>query len=336
MEPFSDFLLYTLGRFDEAVQFSQKSPLHTVLVYAAAHSKLRKILSNLFQAVSRPGDRELLLDQINPESHLDQIDPEIALFQDANSAKASNRNYQDLLKRIGESERRAELKSRDKTPQERNIELAKRNFFNDSLWVAPGSNDEYLDGEPSLTQYMNYLNQLPERYGSRPLSQKIPEFSALTNSLLPAFEEVSKDRSSAHSDDAAYFLGWLAYHRGDTNGALNKFEIAIALLPKVGSTGPDGDVDYGDAAEHQSSRILRMLSPEDALNRVQNSKVFSSRPLLWYTALAQLYHSGKYQLVVDNARRALREFGVAVENLPVTTAESRMLSKDCDWLTARN
>jgi hypothetical protein len=120
-EPFSDFLLYTLGRFDDALQFNQKSPLHTVLVHAAAHSKLRKILSNLFQAVSRPGDRELLLDGINSESRLDQIDPENALFQDADSAKASNRNYQDLLKRIGESERRAELKSRDKTPQERNI-----------------------------------------------------------------------------------------------------------------------------------------------------------------------------------------------------------------------
>jgi hypothetical protein len=40
--------------------------------------------------------------------------------------------------------------------------------------------------------------------------------------------------------------------------------------------------------------------------------------------LAQLYHSGKYQLVVDNARRALREFGVTVENLPVTTDSTRI------------
>jgi hypothetical protein len=325
-EPFSDFLLYTLGRFDDAIQFNQKSPLRTVLVYATAHSKLRKILSNVFQAISRPGDRELLLDQMHPVSYLDQIDPENALFRDAVSAKSSNKNYRELLKRIGEGERRSELKYKDKTPEERNIELAKRNFFNDSLYVAAGSKDEYLDGEPSLTQYMHYLNRLPERYGSRPLSQKIPEFGALTDRLLPAFEEVLKDRSSTHSDDAAYFLGWLAYHRGDTNGALNRFEIATALLSKVGSTGSDDGVgvDYAIIAEHQSSRILRMLSPEDALNRVQNSKVFSSRPLLWYTALAQLYHSAKYQLVVDNARRALREFGVTVENLPVTTDSTRI------------
>lgn len=325
-EPFSDFLLYTLGRFDDAVQFNQKSPVHTVLVYAAAHAKLRKILSKVFQAVSRHGDRELLLDQVRPQSHLDQRDSEDALFQDAGSAKSSNKNYQELLRRIREIERKDELRSRDISPAERNIELARRSFFDDSFYEAAPSNDEYLDGEPSLTQYLHYLNRLAERYGSRPLLQKIPEFGALTDPLLPAFEEVLNDRRSRHSDDAAYFLGWLAYHRGNTNDALKIFEAAIALIPKVGSTDTDEDdgLDYADAAEHQSSRILRMLLPEDALSRVQNSKAFSSRPLLWYTALAQLYHSGKYQLVVDNAQRALREFGVTVENLPVTTDANRI------------
>jgi tetratricopeptide (TPR) repeat protein len=325
-EPFSDFLLYTMGRFDEAIQFNQKSPLRTVLVYAAAHSKLRKILTNVFQVVSKPSDVELLLDRIEPESYLDKIDSEDIQFRDTDSAKSSNKNYQELLKRIAEIERRGLFKYREKKPEEKNIDLAKRNFFNDSFYWPLGSNDAYLDGEPSLSQYIHYMNQLSERYASRALSQKIPQFRSLTDPLLPAFEEVLKDRSSPHSDDAAYFLGWLAYHRGNTNDALKSFEIAIALLPKVGSINTDGDLDldYSYASEHQSSRILRMLLPEDALNRVQNSKVFSSRPLLWYTALAQLYHSGKYQLVVENARRALREFGVTVENLPVTTDSARI------------
>lgn len=325
-EPFSEFLLYALGRFDDAAQLKQKSPLRTILVYAAAHSRLRNILSNVFQAISRPDDRDLLLDHVSTQSFLDQIDPDDALFQDAVSTKSTNRNYQDLLKRISDGQRKSEFQSRDKSAEEKNIELAKHNFFNDSFYDPTFSNDEYLDGEPSLTQYMHYLNRLPERYGSRPLSEKIPEFKTLTDRLLAAFEEVSKDRSSRHFDDAAYFLGWLAYHRGDTNEALKRFEIAIALLPTVGSTGSDDalDVDYPSAAEHQSSRILRMLPPEDALNRVQNSKVFSSRPLLWYTTLAQLYRAGKYQMVADNARRALREFNITVENLPVTTDPARI------------
>jgi len=325
-EPFSDFLMYTLGRFDDAIQFNQKSPIRTVLVYADAHSRLRKILSSVFQAISNPEDRELLLDQIRPQSRLDQTDSEDALFQDTAAAKANNENYQGLLRRIGESERRDELKFRDKSPDEKNHELAQRNFFNDTLYEAALSNDDYLDGQPSLTQYVHYLNRLPERYGSHSLSENILEFGALTDRLLSAFQEVSEDRSSKHSDDAAYYLGWLAYHRGNTNEALARFELAIASLAKVGSTDSAEylDADYPEAAERQSSRILRMLSPEDALYRVQNSATFSSRPLLWYAVLAQLYHYGKYQLVIDNARRALREFGVTAESLPVTTDSTRI------------
>ena len=325
-EPFSDFLLYTLGRFDDALQFNQRSPVRTVLIYASAHSKLRKITSNLFQMISKAGDRELLLAQIFPKSHLDEIDPENILFQDTGSAsKSKNRNYIELKRKIDEIERERELSYKEKTPEERNIELAKRDFFNDHLYAAAQSDDDYRDNEPSLSQYLHYLNQFPERYDSRPIALKFPEFIALTDRLLPQFQEVLKDRSSPHFDDAAYLLGWLTYHRGNVIDSLTKFEIAIELLPAVGSRDATGDsVDYADPAVHQASRILRTLSPEDAFNRVQNSKVLSSRPRLWYSALTELYHSGKHRQVMDGARRALRQFGVTIENLPITTDPSRI------------
>lgn len=324
-EPFSDFLLYTLGRFDEAVQFNKKSPIHIVSIYASAHSKLRKIFSNLFQTISKAGDRELLLAQIYPRSFLDEIDRENSLFQDPGSAsKSKNSNYIRLKKIIAENERERQLRYKEKTVDEKNSELAKRDFFNDSLYWGAGSNDDYRDNEPSLSQYLNYLNRFPERYDSRPITLKLPEFTALTDRLLPLFEEVLKDRKSPHFDDAAYFLGWLAYHRGNTTDALNKFEIAIALFPAVGSPDAGEYNDYAYAALHQTGRLLRTLSPRDALNRVQNSKVLSSRPRLWYTALTLLYHSGEYSLVADGARRALRKFGVTVENLPVTTDSDRI------------
>jgi tetratricopeptide (TPR) repeat protein len=324
-EPFSDFLLYTLGRFDDAIQFNQKSPVRTVLIYASAHSKLRKVTSDLFQMISKAGDRELLLAQIFPKSYLDEIDPENSLFQDtASASKSENRNYIELKKVVDESDRKRELRYKEKTPGEKNIELAKRDFFNDYAYATIShSNDDYRDNEPSLSQYLNYINKFPERYDSRPIALKFPEFTAQTDRLLPLFNEVLKDRSSPHFDDAVYFLGWLAYHRGNVDDALNKFESAISLLPAIGS--PDGDyVDYAEIAVHQTSRILRTLAPEDALNRVQNSKVLSSRPGLWYTALAELYHSGKHRQVMDGARRALREFGVTIENLPITTDPSRI------------
>ena len=165
-EPFSEFLLYTLGRFDEALQFNQRSPVRTILIYASAHSKLRKIVSNLFQAISKAGDRELLSSaQIFPKSHLDEIDPEDSLFQDPGSvSKSKNRNYIELKKIIDESERKRELTYKEKTPEEKNIELAKRDFSNGYLYTASSSDDDYRDNEPSLSQYLHYINRSPERY----------------------------------------------------------------------------------------------------------------------------------------------------------------------------
>jgi len=143
--------------------------------------------------------------------------------------------------------------------------------------------------------------------------------------LVPRFEEVLKDEKSPHFDDAAYFLGWLLYHRGNLDEALNKFGAAIALLPKVGvAEDSDERNDYGYAALTQTARILRTLRPDDAMSRVQNNKVLSSRPELWYEALAALYRSHNYEMVVYGAPRALREFGVAIETLPITTDAHRI------------
>jgi hypothetical protein len=326
-EPFSDFLLYALGRFDEAIQFNQRSPIRTVLVYASAHSKLRQVYSKLFQAISRANDRELLWGRMLPKSYLDDVDSEDVLFRYAGAAaKSKNDNYMRLKQKIADVERNRELKYRqDATPAQKNVRLAKRDFFNDSAYVGvPQSNDDYRDGEPSLTQYLNYFNQLPERHDSRPVVLKFPEFAALTDRLVPLFETVLKDRGSPHFDDSAYYLGWLAYHRGNVADAMDKFELAVGLLPAVGSNDAHDFVDYAEVAEHQISRILRTFSPEDALNRVQNSKILSSRPLLWHTALVQLYHSGKYPEVMDAARRALQGFGITIEALPVTTDFDRI------------
>jgi tetratricopeptide (TPR) repeat protein len=148
--------------------------------------------------------------------------------------------------------------------------------------------------------------------------------------LVLQFEEVIKDRSSPHLDDAAYFSGWLQYHRGNLPEALEKFEFAIARMPKVGAestadgAGSADYPDYGEPAVRQTGRILRTLPPEDALSQVKNSKVLSSQPRLWYIVLDALYIAHKDQMVMDGARLALREFGITIEDLPVTTDPKRI------------
>jgi tetratricopeptide (TPR) repeat protein len=320
-EPFSEFLLYTLGRFDEAVHFNQQSPIHTVLAYAFAHSNLRQVMSNLFQQVAKPGDREML-DMI-PKSYLTDIDPENIQFQSAKSISL----YNEAKKMEEHNSELENEKHKEKTKEEINIALAQSDFFGGHAYERIQlSSDPYRDNEPPLTQYANYFNQFPERYDSHPMARKFPDFTSLTDRLLPQFEEVLNDRRSPHFDDAAYFLGWLEYHRGNVNEALDKFELAIALIPKGGSQSTDDNPsdDYAYFALRQTGRILRTLSPEDAIGRVQNSKILSSQPALWYTVLDSLYQLHRNQVVMDGARRALREFGVTIEDLPVTTDPGRI------------
>ena len=119
-------------------------------------------------------------------------------------------------------------------------------------------------------------------------------------------------------------MGWLDYHRGNVDKSLDEFVLAIRLLPKVGVEDKSDSDDYAYAALRQAGRVLRTLRPEDAISRLQNSQVLSSRPELWDTVLASSYHLHNCRLVMDGARRALREFGVAIETVPVTTDPRRI------------
>jgi len=333
-EPFSEFLLYTLGRFEEAVRFNQSSPIHTVLTYASAHSKLRQLMATLFRRVAMLDDAEML--SVERTSFLGDLNPENVQFQ---SAEVISR-FQEATKKQEDSQ-----PEKDKSASEINAQLASKDFFHGHAYERiDSSNDYYRDNDPSLTQYISYLNQFPERYSSRPLVEKYPDFTPLTEDLMLQLEEVIKDRSSPHFDDAAYFLGWLQYHRGNLSEALAAFEFAIAPMPKVGTqsaaddAGSDDHNDYAEPAVHQTGRILRTLPPEDALSRVINSKVLSLEPRLWYVALDGLYIGHKDQMVIDGARLALQKFGITVEDLPVTTDPERIndalikLNADDDYL----
>ncbi len=307
-EPFSEFLLYTQGRFSEAVKFNPTSPIHTTLSYALGHSILRQALSNTLPRIVKTSELPLLSDHLNV--HYSYRNDYLSVIDD---------NYKE--------EPEAEDKYKEETADEKNIALAKKDFFDgytDYYLTIAYSNNDYKDNEPSLTQYLNYFNQFPERYNSRPIVHKFPKFISLTDATLPQFEEVMKDRKSPHFDDAAYLLGWLAYHRGNLPEALNKFEHGIALMPKNSTQEEDEHLDYPFWAFHQTIRILRTLSPEDAINRIQNSKVLSSHSEAWYETLASFYHSYQYQLVMAVAKQALGNFGIKVESLPVTTDPKRI------------
>jgi hypothetical protein len=187
-----------------------------------------------------------------------------------------------------------------------------------------------------VTQFLNFLNQFPERYNSQPIANAFTDFVKITDPLLPIFEEVLRDRGSPHFDDAAYMLGWLAYHRGQVSEALERFVDLVSLVPGGDSAGSEeyeaGSLDYPWAALDQLTRIFRTFLPADVVGFVENNKTLSSHSIAWYTALAQLYHQYQYDLVMTGARRALDNFDIIVEELPVTTDPRRI----ADYLTKLN
>ena len=272
-EPHSEFLLFTLGRFDEAVKFNPNSPIRTVILYAMAHSRLREAMSVVLMDIYRDSGRMT-------ESHW-----ELSL---------------DGKNRL----------------------LSERDFFHGHAYDGiPHSKDEYNDKKPTLTQYLNYFNTFPEHYDSAPIIHKVGEFAALTDPLLPIFEAVAKDRDSPHSEDAGYFLAWLAYHRGNVDEALDRFGTVIGLIE---SSQWVANLDYAYRSLWQIKRIFRTLPLEDVFDRVQNSENLSPHPIVWLTVLTSFYQTHQHQVVLAGARRALRNFGVTIENFPVTTDPRRI------------
>ncbi|PHR87063.1 MAG: hypothetical protein COA78_37445 [Blastopirellula sp.] len=292
-EPYSEFLLYTLGQFREAIEFNPRSPIRTVLLYALAHSQLREVMSDVFTKISRHSDRNTLTDRIFDYSFRHDT------FND--------------------------VPYKEETIVERNKELSEKDFFNGSSYEnIPASQDEYNDEQPTLTQYLNYFNKFPERLNSAPIVHTVGSFARLTDSLLPIFEEVARDRKSPHFDDAGYYLGWLTYHRGDVNKALNRFGEVIALQQSGDLDSNFVRLDYTSKALVHINRIFRTLSPQDVFDRIQNSNALSPHPIIWRTALTSFYQSHQHQVVMAGARRALRHFGIRIENLPVTTDPRRI------------
>ncbi|MCP4314783.1 MAG: hypothetical protein GY789_01765 [Hyphomicrobiales bacterium] len=290
--PYSEFLLYALGRFDEAVELNRDSPIETVLLYALAHSQLRNVLSGLVGEIARGDHQEMLASRVTDYSY-----------------------------RKGEGT----YSYTAPTAEDRNRQLAERNFFYSNAYanISP-SRDDYEDGMPTLSQLLSYLNRFPERYNSAPLVNTVPEFVAQTDRLMPMFEAVAKNRESAHYDDASYFLAWLTFHRGNVNEALDRFGYVIGMIQANDSGLRYDRPDYSGTALWQINRIFRTLPPDEVFDRVQSSSALSPQPVVWLTVLTTFYQTHQYELVIAGARRALNHFGVTIEDLPVTTDPRRI------------
>src|SRR5262245_44542114 len=228
--PFIEFLHYTVGDFDKALQASPRSPIRTVLHYAIGHSIMDSLLDETIRTLKSRGNQKI-------------------------------ENYDGV---------------------------------NWSLLL---------------------LNSSPELYDRKPLNQVVANFAARAAVARPHFEAVLRETSSPHADDAAYMLGWLAFHEGKTQEAMAYFSKAMAI----------GNGDYtAPAATRQTVRLLTRFPASEQLKTVDTDANFGKQSALWYLAARSAYREFNYDLAIDAADRALKKLNVSLDSLPASTDPNRI------------
>jgi hypothetical protein len=171
--------------------------------------------------------------------------------------------------------------------------------------------DETVDGR------LRYFNRHPELYDNKLLGSVIPNFAARADAAKPHFEFVLRTPTAIHADDAAYMLGWLAFHRDQP-------KVALTYLARAMEVG-NAEIDYKrPAAMKEAVRVLERFPPREQAAIVGAERAFAQEPAMWYVAARSAYREFDYPLAVANAERALKVFNVPIDSVPPTTDPKRI------------
>jgi tetratricopeptide (TPR) repeat protein len=175
-----------------------------------------------------------------------------------------------------------------------------------------GEDDYTLSG---VSSSLNYLNSHPALYNDKPLALIVPNFAARAEAAKPHFEFVLRIANAHHADDAAYMLGWLAFHQGKTREALTYLSRSMSV----------GNGDYAWSAVHLTLQVLARYSAREQITAIESDSKFAEQPLLWYVVARSIYRNFDYALTIEAGERALRALKIAPDSLPATTSPERIL-----------
>ena len=154
------------------------------------------------------------------------------------------------------------------------------------------------------------LNWYPELYDRKLLVQVIPNFAQRAAAMRPYFEVALRDKSAPHADDAAYMLGWLAYHQGQPLEAINYLSQAMVV----------GNGDFRrPAAMRELVRILTQYPPSEQAKMIASNPVLTPQPAFWYAAARSAFRTFDYAATIEIGERGLKTLHVPIERMPVTT-----------------
>jgi tetratricopeptide (TPR) repeat protein len=168
--------------------------------------------------------------------------------------------------------------------------------------------DEY-GSEYTVYWTLNKLDEEPELYGNKLLSDVIPDFASKAAAARPYFEAVLQDASSIHRDDAGYMLAWLAVHQGDPGQA--KKYLSQTLNSKEG--------DWRYTALREMMDLLERSPANEQVAFVESEPPFAQEAAPWYFIARESYRNFDYAKAIETAERGLRMLQVPPEDLPATT-----------------
>jgi TolA-binding protein len=175
--------------------------------------------------------------------------------------------------------------------------------------------DKVQDSEEPVNDTLVALNANPQLYDNKLLGSIVPNFAARAAAAWSWFELVLRDESSPHRDDAAYMLGWFAFHEGKFKDALGHFAQAMSL----------GNGDYrAPAAMRETVRIMARLPAREQIAIVESNPVFERQPALWYMAARSAYRDFDYALALAIAERGLKASKVPLDSLPASTDPNKI------------
>lgn len=165
--------------------------------------------------------------------------------------------------------------------------------------------------DPEDTDRMlSFLNRHAELYDSKPLATVVPRFAERAAAAQSHFELVLHDPQAPLADDAAYMLGWLAYHQNQRDKALKYFV--------QGMTVGNGDYKTSGAVK-QTVRIFDETPTSWQYTMLKTNTVLANQAPLWYVAARSAYRNFEYELTIEIAQTALKRVNVSPDSLPATT-----------------
>lgn len=166
-----------------------------------------------------------------------------------------------------------------------------------------------------VVRNMVLINQHPDLYDNKPLGSLLPTFSERAAVVKKHFDLVLTRPKSAMADDAAYFLGWLAFHAEQYDQAAQYFALGMTI----------GNGDYAESgAVKQTVRYFERYPASRQYAILKSNKIFAQQSPLWYVAARSAYRSFDYPLSIEIAREALVRYGISTDTAPETTNPERI------------